>query len=155
MKSSLWLAGLLLFAGTAQAQHSHQPITGGGNSSGFGNNVGSWGSGGAWGSSNFGYAGRAVSYEDPQTYSVQSWRNDGPFVPSTYMTYAEAVALGQQQLAAAEKAAQGEGSLSLGELARAYRAVKVPTLKLQSRVLQDSSGRLAVCNLNGNDCHRP
>jgi hypothetical protein len=155
MKSSLLLAGLLLFAGMAQAQHTHQPITGGGNSSGFGNNVGGWGSGGAWGSSNFGYAGRAVSYEDPRTYSVQSWRNDGPFIPSTYMTYEEAVALGQQQLAAAEKAAQGEGSPSLGDLARSYRAVKVPTLKLQSRVLQDDSGRLTVCNLNGNDCHRP
>ena len=155
MKSSLLLAGLLLFAGTAQAQHSHQPIMAGGNSSGFGNNVGGWGSGGAWGSSNFGYSGRAISYEDPRAYSVQSWQNDGPFVPSTYMTYAEAVALGNQQLAAAEKAAQGEGSPSLGDLARSYRAVKVPTLKLQSRVVQDNSGRLAVCNLNGNDCHRP
>jgi len=155
MKSSLLLAGLLLFAGTAQAQHTHQPLTGGGNSSGFGNNVGGWGSGGAWGSSNFGYAGRAVSYEDPRTYSVQSWVNDGPFIPSTYMTYEEAVALGRQQLAAAEKAAQGGGSPSLGDVARSYRSVKVPTLRLQSRVLQDDSGRLTVCNLNGNNCHRP
>jgi hypothetical protein len=155
MKSSLLLAGLLFFAGTAQAQHSHHPIMGGGNSSGFGNNVGSWGSGGAWGSSNFGYAGRAVSYEDPRSFSLEYARNDGPFVPSTYMSYKEAVALGQQQLAAAEKAAQDEGSPSLGDVARSYRAVKVATLRLQSRVLQDNSGRLTVCNLNGNNCHRP
>ena len=155
MKSSLLLASLLLFAGTAQAQHSHQPIMGGGNGSGFGNNVGGWGSGGAWGSSSFGFASRAVSYEDPRSFSLEYERNDGPYIPSTYMSYEEAVALGQQHLAAAEKAAEGESGPSLGDVARSYRAVKVPTLKLQSRVLQDNSGRLTICNLNGNDCHRP
>jgi hypothetical protein len=71
------------------------------------------------------------------------------------MDYDEALRLGQQQLAAEAKAAQGDSGLSLGELARAYRIVKVPTLRLQSRVLQDNAGRLEVCNLNGNDCHRP
>jgi hypothetical protein len=71
------------------------------------------------------------------------------------MNYEDAVALGRQQLAAAEKAAQGEDEPSLGEVARSYRATRVPTLKLQSRVVQDNSGRLAVCNLNGNNCHRP
>src|SRR5271168_2652159 len=120
MKSSLLLVGLLLFAGTAQAQHAHQPIMGGGNSSGFGNNAGGWGSGGAWGSSSFGDAGRAVTYEDPRSFSLEYARNDGPCVPSTYMSYEEAVALGQRQLAATEKAAQGEGSPSLGDLARSY-----------------------------------
>jgi len=120
---------------------------------GFGNNDGNGGYG--WGSSSFGYSGRAVRYEDPRSFSVEYFRNDGPFVPSTYMKYEDALALGQQQLAAAEKAAQGDASASLGEVARSYRASKVPTLKLQSRVLQDNSGRLEVCNLNGNDCHRP
>lgn len=155
MKSSLLLVGLFLFAGTAQAQHAHQPITGGGNGSGFGNNVGGWGSGGAWGSSSFGFASRAVSYEDPRTFSLEYERNDGPYIPSTYMSYEDAVALGQQHLAAAEKAAEGESGPSLGDLARSYRAVKVPTLRLQSRVVQDNSGRLTICNLNGNNCHRP
>ncbi len=156
MKSSLLLAALLLFAVSAQAQHPHMPSTaGGGNNAGYGNNVGGWGSGSAWGSSNFGNAGRAVTYEDPRTYSVQSWRNDGPFVPSTYMTYEEALALGQQQLAMAEKAAQGESAPALGDVARSYRSAKVPTLKLQSRVVQDNAGKLEVCNLNGNNCHRP
>jgi hypothetical protein len=150
MKSSLLLVGLLIFAGMAQAQHAHQPITSGGNGPGFGNNVV-----GAWGSSSFGFASRAVSYEDPRSFSLEYARNDGPYVPSTYMSYEEAVALGQQHLATAEKAAEGESGPSLGDVARSYRAVKVPTLRLQSRVLQDNSGRLTVCNLNGNNCHRP
>src|SRR5580658_4272594 len=155
MKTSLMLAGLLLCAASAQAQHSHQPFTGGGSGGGFGSNVGGWGSGGAWSSSSSHRGGHAVNYQDPRSYSIQYAHNDGPFVPSTYMSYEEAVALGQQQVAAAQKAAQGEGTPSLGEVARSYRTVKVPTLKLQSRVLQDNSGRLEVCNLNGNDCHRP
>jgi hypothetical protein len=151
MKSSLLLAGLLLLATSARAQHSHSHNMGGG--IGFGNNQGNWGYG--WGSSSFGSPGRPVRYEDPRTYSVEYARNDGPFVPSTYMNYEDAVALGQQQLAAAEKASQGDANPSLGEVARSYRAGKVPTLKLQSRVLQNNSGKLEICNLNGNDCHRP
>jgi hypothetical protein len=153
MKSSLLLAGVLLFATSAEAQHSHSHAMGGGNSPGFGNNWGNWG--GGWGSSSFGSPGRAVRYEDPRNYSIEYARNDGPFVPSTFMNYEDAVALGQEQLAAAEKAAQGDDEQSLGDVARSYRAAKVPTLKLQSRVVQDNSGRLEVCNLNGNDCHRP
>jgi hypothetical protein len=155
MKTSLALAGLLLCAGSAQAQHSHQPATGGGSNVGFGNTVGGWGGGSAWSSSSSRRAGHPVRYEDPRSYSLEYARNDGPFVPSTYMSYEEAVALGQQQVAAAEKAAQGEGTPSLGEVARSYRTVRVPTMKLQLRVLQDNSGNLEVCNLNGNNCHRP
>jgi hypothetical protein len=153
MKSSLLLAGFLLFAISAEAQHSHSHAMGGGNSAGLGNNGGNWG--GGWGSGSFGSHGRAVRYEDPRDFSVEYARNDGPFVPSTFMNYKDAVALGQQQLAAAEKAAQGDDEPSLGDVARSYRAARVPTLKLQSRVVQDNSGRLEVCNLNGNDCHRP
>jgi hypothetical protein len=153
MKSSLLLVGFLLFATSAEAQHSHSPAIGGGHSAGLGNNWGNWG--GGWGSSSFGSHGRPVRYEAPRTFSVEYARNDGLFVPSTFMTYEDAVALGQQQLAAAEKAAQGDDAPSLGDVARSYRAAKVPTLELQSRVVQDNAGRLEVCNLNGNDCHRP
>jgi hypothetical protein len=153
MKSILLLAGFLLFAASAEAQHSHSPAMGGGNGPGIGNSWGNWG--GGWGSSSFGGRGRPVRYEDPRNYSVEFARNDGPFVPSTFMNYEDAVSLGRQQLGAAEKAAQGGDEPSLGEVARSYRAAKVPTLKLQSRVVQDNSGRLAVCNLNGNNCHRP
>lgn len=154
MKSSLVLAGLLLLASCAQAQHSHMALTGGNSTSV--NNVGGWGSGSPLGSSSFSGGGnRTVSYEDPRSFGIEYVRNDGEWVPSTYMSYEQALALGRQQLAAAVKAEQGGGTVSLGEVARAYRTVKVPTMKLQSRVLQDNSGRLAVCNLNGNDCHRP
>jgi hypothetical protein len=153
MKSSLLLGGFLLFATSAHAQHHHSPAVSGGNSPGFGNNWGNWG--GGWGSGSLGSHGRPVRYEDPRNFSVDYARNDGPFVPSTFMNYEDAVALGRQQLAAAEKAAQGDDEPSLGDVARSYRAAKVPTLKLQSRVVQDNSGRLEVCNLNGNDCHRP
>jgi len=152
MKSSLLLAGFLLLASSAQAQHSHSPaMSGGGIGPGYGQ--GNWGYG--WGSGSLGYSGRPVRYEEPRTFYVGYAQNDGAFVPSIYMTYEDAVALGQQQLAAAAKAEQGDGSPSLGDLARSYRAIKVPTLRLQSRVLQDSSGRLEVCDLNGNNCHRP
>jgi hypothetical protein len=153
MKSSVFLAGFLLLATSAHAQHSHSPAMGGGNNSRLGNNWGNWGAG--WGSSSFGSHGRPVRYEDPRSFVVDYDRNDGPFVPSTFMHYEDAVALGRQQLAAAEKAAQGDDEPSLGDVARSYRAAKVPTLKLQSRVVQDNSGRLEVCNLNGNDCHQP
>jgi len=153
MKSTLSFFALLLFAIPAHAQHSHLPASSGGNSSGLGNNWGNWGSG--WDAGNFGSHGRPVRYEEPRNYSVEYSRNDGPFVPSTFMGYEDAVALGQLQLAAAEKAARANASPSLGEVARCYRAGKIPTLKLQSRVLQDNSGRLEVCNLNGNNCHRP
>jgi hypothetical protein len=140
-----------LLASSAQAQHSHSHNMGGG--IGFGSNQGNWGYG--WGSNSFGYSGRPVRYEDPRSFSVGYAQNDWPFVPSTYMNYDEAVSLGLQQLAAAEKAAQGDATPSLGDVARSYRAVKVPTLKLRSRVIQDDSGKLVICNLNGNNCHQP
>ena len=154
MKSSLLLAGLLLLASSAQAQHSHSPNLGG-SAIGLGNNQGNWGYGYSYGSSTFGYSGRPVRYEDPRVFSVGYARNDGPFVPSIYMKYDDAVALGQQQLAAAAKAEQGDAVNSLGDVARSYRAGKVPTLRLESRVTQDNSGKLEICDLNGNNCHRP
>src|SRR5580704_8582959 len=123
MKSSLLLVGLLLLASSAQAQHSHSHNMGGG--IGFGSNQGNWGYG--WGSNSFGYSGRPVRYEDPRSFSVGYAQNDGPFVPSTYMNYDEAVSLGLQQLAAA----QGDATPSLGDVARSYKAVKVTTLKLR------------------------
>jgi hypothetical protein len=150
MKSSLLFAAFLLLASSAQAQHHHQnPSTGSGQ--GF---VNGWG-GTSGGGIEFGSGGRAVRYEPPRSFEVGYAKNDGAFVPSTYMNYNDALALGQQQLAAAEKADPSDSGLSLGDAARAYRAAKVPTLRLQSRVMQDNSGNLEICNLNGNNCHRP
>jgi hypothetical protein len=150
MKPSLLFAALFLFASSAQAQHHHQnPSTGSGQ--GFSNGWGGTSGGGI----EYGSGGRAVRYEPPRNFEVGYARNDGPFLPSTYMNYSDALALGQQQLAAIEKAEPSDSGPSLGEAARAFRAAKVPTLRLQSRVLQDNSGNLEVCNLNGNNCHRP
>jgi hypothetical protein len=151
MKSTLFLAALLLLANTAQAQHHHQsPDTAG--SQGFSNN--GW-SGISGGGPEYGSDIRALRYEQPADLKVGYAKNDGPFVPSTFMNYDEALALGRQQLAAAQEYAKNEGAGSLGEIARAYRAVRIPTLKLQARVLQDNSGNLEICNLNSNNCHRP
>ena len=150
MKPCLLFAALLLLANPSHAQRSHQrPSTGIGQ--GFNNG---W-SGTSGGGIEYGFGGRTVHYEPPRDYEVGYARNDGPFVPSTYMNYNDALALGQQQLAAAEKADPNDSGPSLGDVARACRAAKVPTLRLQSRVLQDNSGNLQICNLNGNDCHRP
>src|SRR5208282_1834384 len=161
MKSSLLVIGLLLFATGAQAQRSHSPAMAGGSSGGSGyGGGGGWGSGGEWGSSPLGSSGygssissgshgRAIRYEAPRDYAAGSVANDGDFVPSTFMNYDEAVRLGQQLLAAEARAAQGDDSASsLGDAARACRAARVPTLRLQVRALQDNSGRLQVCNLN-------
>jgi hypothetical protein len=153
MKHSLFFAVLLLFATSAQAQDSHQPAANSSSSTGYGYGQGGWG--GGWGSSSFGSRGHILAYEPPREYSIGYAKNDGPFVPSTYMNYEDALALGQQQLAAAEKADPSDSGPSLGDAARAFRAGKVPTLRLQSRVLQDNSGNLEICNLNGNNCHRP
>ncbi len=154
MKSSLVFVALLLVASSAQAQHSRTPSTENGGGLGQGYGYGGWGSGSGL-SSNFGSAGHRVAHENPRNFTIGYAQNDGPFVPSVYMKYEDALELGRQQLAAAEKAAQGDPAQSLGEIARSYRTAKVPTLKLQAHVLQDNSGRLTVCNLNGNDCHRP
>jgi len=150
MKPCLLFAALLLLANPSQAQRSHQrPSTGIGQ--GFNNG---W-SGTSGGGIEYGFGGRAVRYEPPRNFEVGYARNDGPYVPSIYMNYNDALALGQQQLAATEKAEPSDSAPPLGDAARAFRTTKVPTLRLQSRVLQDNSGNLQICNLNGNNCHRP
>jgi hypothetical protein len=157
MKPSIFCAALLFFASSVQAQHPHQPVANSSSTASYWYGQGGWGGGwgSGWGSNSFGSRGRSVAYEPPREYSIGYAKNDGPFVPSTYMNYEDALALGRQQLADADKAARGEAGASLGDTARALRADKVPTLKLQLRVLQDNSGNLEVCNLNGNNCHRP
>src|SRR5262249_33439599 len=145
---------LFLFATGAQAQHTHSSLMSGGTTSGYGNTAGGWGSGPGWGNSN-GAVGAPGAFEGPKTITRLCGRNERPFRPSVFLRFEAAVRLGQGVAAAAEKAAEGEGASSLGDVARAYRTVRVPTFRLQSRVTQDNSGKLQVCNLNGNDCHRP
>jgi len=149
MKPSLLFAALLLFANSAPAQQSprHNSLlatTQGYIMSGFG--------GGEGGSINSG--GSAVHYEAPRKFAVGDVNNDGPFVPSTYMNYDDALALGRQQLAAAQESAKNNACTSLGEIARAYRNAKVSTLKLEARAVQNNAGKHDLCNLHGPNCRR-
>src|SRR5580698_8734164 len=120
MKSTLLLAALLLLGSTAQAQHHHQGSDSTG-SQGFSNT--GW-SGISGGGIEYGSDIRALRYEQPADLKVGYAKNDGPFVPSTFMNYEDALALGRQQLAAAQVNAKNERAGSLGEIARAYRAGK-------------------------------
>jgi len=151
MKTSLAFFVLLLLAScaTAQQQHRQPPMA---SSPGYAYE--GWGGSLGYGAIG-GSTGRAVVYESPRIFAIGYVKNDGEWSPAPYMKYEDALALGRKMLADAELAARGEGTPSLGEVARMYRAVKVPTLRLQTKVSQDSSGNLQVCNLNGNECHRP
>ena len=151
MKLGLFFAAFLLLAATAEAQHHHQ---GSDTAASQGLSNTGWG-GVSGGGIEYGADLRALRYEPPADLKIGYAKNDGPFVPSAYMNYDDALALGRQQLASEQEYAKNKGAVSLGEIARAYRAVKVPTLKLQARVLQDNFGNLEVCNLNSNNCHRP
>jgi hypothetical protein len=154
MKASLMLVALLFIATTAQAQHHAMPSTVSGPSyiyDGWGGGFGGYGGLGSIGGTSV----RQVAYEAPRNFAIGYVKNDGDTAVSTFMNYEDALALGQKQIAESELVARGEAMPSLGEVARAFRAVKVPTLRLQSRVTQDDSGNLQICNLNGNNCRRP
>lgn len=152
MKTVFTVAAILLSASCANAQSTRHPAVD--NSGGMASYSGAgWGSGGAWtGSSS--PAGRPVVFEPPRQYTVAAGKNDGPFVPSVYMSYEDALALGRQMLAEEEAQARGEGAYSLGEAARIARMSKTPTFRLKARVTQDNAGKMQICNLNGNDCHK-
>lgn len=118
---------------------SSGPFTGGYGSSGFSNGFSGFSSSGP------------VAWQPPREFLLLYANNDGPFVPSTFMKYEDALALGKRQIAQQELDAQ---TSPLADAARNFRAEKVPTFRLRSRVVQDNSGKLQICNLNGNDCHR-
>jgi len=122
MKTILFVGVLLLSASPSFAQ-GHHSGGGGGNWGGNGANgygVRNWGSIEATGSFGFGRSG--VHYEPPATFGVAYGANDGNYVASVYMDYQEALELGKRQLAEMQKA--NEHPVSLGEIARAYRAAK-------------------------------
>jgi hypothetical protein len=155
MKSSLAFVAVLLLANCAQAQQQHHMIPMATSQSYINNGFGGGGFGGGGFGSIGGSSGRPVRYEEPRNFAIGYLTNDGDTAVATYMNYDEALALGKKLLAEAELAARTGAAPSLGEVARMYRAAKVPTLQLQARVTQDNFGKLQVCNLNGNDCHRP
>jgi hypothetical protein len=159
MKPFLLLAFFLVFAVPMYAQRG----SGGGGHAGSGGllhaagaaNPYYGGGGGGWYGSDAGtsdFSG-SVPYDPPTEFDIISAANDGPFVPSTFMKYEDALKLGRQQLAAAQEERKGQAAISLGAFARSYRANKVPTFGLRSRIVQDGAGKLQICNLNGNDCH--
>jgi hypothetical protein len=112
------------------------------------------GGGGEWFGSDIGASDFTTSlpYDPPTEFGIVSATNDGPFVPSTFMNYDDALALGRQQLAEQEEERKGDATISLGEFARSNRANKVPTFRLHTRIVQDEAGKLQICNLNGNVC---
>jgi hypothetical protein len=161
MKSSLALILLLPFATCAQAQHSHSFSSGsnfnqgGGYGGGYSSGWDGYGAGGyGYGTGGFHHHG-GLRYEPPREFSAGYVTNDGPYIPSTFMNYDDALALGLQQLAAAANPAQTGTGPSLGDVARAYRIARNTTQAPPALALQDNSGRLHICNLNGDSCRQP
>jgi hypothetical protein len=161
MKVSHVLVGLLLFATCAQAQHSHSFSSGSNFNQGGGYGGGYSGGWDGYGAGGYGYGSGGshhhggLRYEPPREFSTGYVTNDGPYIPSTFMTFEEALALGKQQLAAATKPAQTDGGPSLGDVARAYRAARNSSQAPPTLALQDNSGRLHICNLKGDNCRQP
>jgi len=171
MKSSVALLSLLLFAASAHAQHSHLVSSssnfnqgggyGGGYSGGWdGYGAGGYGAGGyssagyGYGTGGFHHQG-GLRYEPPREFSTGYVTNDGPYIPSTFMSFEEGLALGKQQLAAAANLVQPDATPSLGDVARAYRIARNSSQAPPTLALQDNSGRLHICNLNGDNCRQP
>jgi hypothetical protein len=162
MKSSLWLLFSLLFAASAQGQHSHSFSSGSSINQGGGYGGGYSGGWDGSGAGGYGYGtggshhhGGGLRYEAPREFSTGYVTNDGPYVPSTFMNYNEALALGKQQLAAAAHPAQTDPVPSLGDVARAYRTGRNSTQASPTLALQDNSGKLHICNPNGDNCRQP
>lgn len=125
MKRVLLLAGVLLVAGSAHAQ-----IGGSLNSGGGFNSVN--------GITPYRIASmRCDASSDPRSSVVTAAKNDGPFEPTTFATYDQAIEIG--------RIAANAGPPKLGEIARQSREQKKnPT---QSPVLvaeQDQFGRMIV-----------
>jgi hypothetical protein len=157
LRYTLVMAVLLLLVGCAQAQvrtsGTMPAFSGGGGGGGYSSSgpfTGGYGSGGLSGFSGSGSGGTPVMWEPPREFLLLYGRNDGLFVPSTFMKYEDALALGKRQIAQQELDAQ----TSFAETVRKAQAERVPTFRLRSRAVQDNSGKLQICNLNGNDCHQ-
>lgn len=130
MKTTLLIGVLLLSPCTSFAQGAHSGGGGGWGGGGWrgGNWSGGWGNWGALSStSSFGFGSSGVFYEPPATFAVGYGTNDGNYVPSVYMDYQAALELGKRQLAEMQQA--NEHPVSLGEIARAYRAAKLANAK--------------------------
>jgi hypothetical protein len=135
MRKTLLLVGILIFAGTARAQAAI---------GGSINNLGSIGSGGSLNGAAGMNAGALTTGSVPSAPSVagdylvnQNSANPGPFVPSTFTSYGEAVELGK--LEAAMK------PMTLAEAARLAQEQKKNASKKNVIVLEkNDDGKLVI-----------
>jgi len=122
MKTILFVGVLLLSASPTFANGHH---SGGGGGNGGGNRANGYGvrkRGAIEATASVGFGSSGVQNGPPVTSPVGYATNDGDYVPSVYMDYQEALELGKRQLAEMQKA--NEHPVSLGEIARAYKAAK-------------------------------
>lgn len=139
MKLTVLVAVLLFSVSSAEAQHSCQHSPAVASSPTF--QLSGVGGAGGSGSIGSGGAGTALSYEAPREFKLTYVTNDGKYVPSNYMNYDDALALGRQQIAAGEETAKNQSNVSLGEIARAYRATKDRSQELEASAVQlDADG---------------
>lgn len=78
-------------------------------------------------------------------------QGDANFVPSTYVSYKKALAMGKQP----QQQPDSSSNASLGDVARAYRAAskKNPEAKQKiPTVTQDNSGKIVVCKSDSGKC---
>ena len=142
MKISLVLGAVLICAASAQAQHA---CAHGGTTSNAGNGV-SWSLGGQIGGATINSGQQSEHHLAPHPLTLSYGKNDGEYVPTTYMNYDEALALGRQQLADAAEATlsarvtQPFANIPLGDVARLLRSAKLATL--EARALRTDSLKL-------------
>lgn len=144
MKLTILIAAILLCVASAEAQHSCQHSPAVSSSQTFQMN----GMGGAGGSGSIGSAGAALTYEEPREFKVSYVTNDGNYVPSNYMNYDDALALGREQVATEEAMAKAQSRTSLGEIARAYRAAKDRSTELEAKAVRKEGEGLEACSVS-------
>ena len=147
LQIGLAVLALLFLAVSVQAQHPHSRCAR--SVGGIGLN---WSVGGELVGATISSGEPALQYAPPRVFAVSYATNDGDFVPSTFMNYDEALALGKQRIVAAARQKNDVHSVSLGEVARAYRASK--DSKLQASLVQGDSHNLEVCDMKSSTCRR-
>jgi hypothetical protein len=155
----------LLLATCAQAQritfHGAPTAQNSGNSSGNGNgfhhdhNSSAWGSDYAsqpyYSSHHHHYEGATANSE----YVIGYAHGDANFVPSVYMDYDKALALGRRILEEQSKPQPQAPPPSLGDVARALRQTKSDSPASASpsvSALQDNRGQLLICRVDVASC---
>lgn len=119
MKRSMLFAALILFFSLPARAQSHMALSGGNANSASPNSGGGGGAGGYGGGGGSGITALPSSPRAQFSYGY-AHGSDADFAPSSFLSYDDAVKLGESVLAAKPK--------SLGEVAAEYRALKRKTL---------------------------